>query len=58
MGTFKRLLELSTAGDMDLLCQRYAGFYRFATLLERLAQGIADGRIPTPQPGHERETPP
>ena len=56
--TFQQLLESSTAAEMDLLCQRYAGFHRFATLLERLAQGIADGTIPTPQPGHERETPP
>lgn len=34
---------------MDMLCERYNGFYRFATLLERLAEGIADGSIPVPE---------
>jgi hypothetical protein len=33
---------------MDILCQQYDGFYRFAKLLENLAQGIADGTIPVP----------
>ncbi len=27
----------------------YEGFYRFATLLERMAVGIADGRIVVPK---------
>jgi hypothetical protein len=34
---------------MDVLCERYNGFYRFAKLLENLAQGIADGSIPVPE---------
>jgi hypothetical protein len=34
---------------MDLLCEQYDGFYRFAHLLERLAEGIADGSIPVPE---------
>jgi hypothetical protein len=48
MGTFKQLMDLSTGEEMNALCQRYDGFYRFATLLERLAEGIADGSIPVP----------
>ena len=44
MGTFKQLLDTCTGKDMDTLCARDNGFYRFAKLLERLAGGIADGR--------------
>ena len=49
MGTFKQLLDTCTGADMDALCARYDGFYRFAKLLERLAEGIADGSIPMPE---------
>ena len=49
MGTFKRLMDGSTQIEMDELCQRDDGFYRFAFLLERLAEGIADGTIPVPE---------
>ena len=49
MGTFKQLLDTCTGADMDALCARYDGFYRFATLLERLAEGIADGSTPGPE---------
>jgi hypothetical protein len=49
MGTFKQLMDLSTGEEMNVLCQRYDGFYRFANLLERLAEGIADGSIPVPE---------
>jgi hypothetical protein len=48
LGTFKQLMEISTGADMNALCQRYAGLYRCAHLLERLAEGIADGSIPVP----------
>jgi hypothetical protein len=51
MGTFKQLLDTCSGEDMDHLCQQYDGFYRFATLLETLAQGIADGTIPVPPEG-------
>ena len=47
--TFKQLLDTCAGAEMDLLCDRYDGFYRFAQLLERLAQGIADGSIPVPE---------
>ena len=49
MGTFKQLMDTSTGEEMDALCQRYDGFYRFAKLLELLAEGIADGSIPVPE---------
>ena len=48
MGTFKQLMDMSTGEEMNALCQRYDGFYHFAKLLERLAEGIADGSIPVP----------
>jgi hypothetical protein len=51
MGTFKQLLDTCSGEEMDLLCQQYDGFYRFAKLLETLAQGIADGTIPVPPEG-------
>jgi hypothetical protein len=49
MGLFKQLLDTCSPEDMDVLCERYKGFYRFAQLLENLAQGIADGTIPVPE---------
>ena len=49
MPTFKQLLDTCTGADMDALCARYDGFYRFAKLLERLAEGIAEGSIPVPE---------
>ena len=49
MGTFKQLLDTCTRADIDTLCERYDGFYRFAKLLEMLAEGIADGSIPVPE---------
>jgi hypothetical protein len=49
MPTFKQLLDTCTGAEMDKLCARYDGFSRFAQLLERLAEGIADGSIPVPE---------
>ena len=49
MGTFKQLLDTCTGAEMDALCERYDSFYRFAKLLERLAEGIANGSIPVPE---------
>ena len=48
MGTFKQLLDTCSRADMDTLCARHDGFYRFAKLLEMLAEGLADGSIPVP----------
>jgi hypothetical protein len=49
MDMFKQLMDSSTSEEMDLLCERYPGFYRFGKVLERLAEGIASGRIPVPK---------
>jgi len=49
MTAFKQLLDTTTEDDMALLLEYYPGFYRFAKLLEQLAEGIADGRIPVPK---------
>ena len=49
MPTFKQLLDTCTGEEMDILCDRYDGFHRFAKLLEMLAEGIADGSIPVPE---------
>ncbi len=49
MPTFKQSLDPCTGEEMNMLCDRYDGFYRFAQLLERLAEGIADGSIPVPE---------
>ena len=48
MATFKQLLDISTQEQMNFICQTYPGFYRFANLLEKLAQGIQDGTISIP----------
>lgn len=50
MEPFKQLLDTCTRLEMNLLVQRYDGFYRFANLLERLAQTIQDGVITVPTP--------
>ena len=47
LGTFKQLLETCTSAELNALCDRYEGLYRFAKLLEMLA-AIADGSIPVP----------
>ena len=48
MGTFKEVMDSSTKDEMDELCERYSGFYRFGKLLEAVAQGIQDGSIRAP----------
>lgn len=49
MDSFEQLMDSSTAEEMDLLCERYPGFYRFGKVLERVAEGIATGRIAVPK---------
>ena len=51
MTTFKELLDTTTHEQMDNLCEIYPGFYRFAKLIENLAQGIHDGTISVPPEG-------
>jgi hypothetical protein len=38
-----------TSEDINALYDRYAGLYRLAILLEKLAAGIADGSISVPK---------
>lgn len=45
MEPFKQVMESTTPVQMDYLIQQYDGFYRFAKLLEQMAQGISDGKI-------------
>ena len=40
---FKHLLDTLKQGEMDELCLKYSGFYRFAKMMERLAEGIEAG---------------
>lgn len=49
MDTFKQLLDSSTHNQIDLLSAQYPGFYRFAKLLESLAEAIHEGRIDVPK---------
>jgi hypothetical protein len=62
MDSFKQLLDSCTSLEMTLLNQRFDGFYRFARLLELLAQGIADGAIEVPPdvplPKQQPQSPP
>jgi hypothetical protein len=48
MDTIKELLDTASEHKMDELCDKYDGFYHFMKILERLAQNIADGKIPIP----------
>jgi hypothetical protein len=48
MPAFKRLLDSGHA-SMDGLCLRFGGFYRYAKILEMIADGIASGEIQVPR---------
>jgi hypothetical protein len=45
MHDFKRIMDTSAEGDMDMLCSKYSHFFRFAKLMEQLAEGIAAGKF-------------
>lgn len=45
MHDFKRILDTSAPGDMDALCSQYPHFYRFAKLMEQLAEAVATGKL-------------
>ncbi|MNH33057.1 hypothetical protein D3C79_935430 [compost metagenome] len=47
--TFKQVLDSSSKIQIDYICRQYTGFFRFAKLVELLAQGIADGVIKVPK---------
>lgn len=48
MVPYKKLMDTTTNIQMDYLNQNYSGLYRFAKLLEGMAQGISDGTIDVP----------
>lgn len=48
MTGFKHLMDALNQEDINWLCNRYEGFYRFAKLLENLAGAIASGDIEAP----------
>ena len=54
MATFKELLDISTQDEVNLLCETYPGFYRFAKLQELIAQGLQDGTISVDTPMTDR----
>ena len=45
MSAFKTLLDSCEGDQLDQLCSQFVGFYRYAKLLEQMAQAIQDGRI-------------
>jgi hypothetical protein len=45
MSGFKDLLDQLSGQEIDLICQQYEGFYKFANILEKVAQGIKRGDI-------------
>jgi hypothetical protein len=49
MPGFKYLLNIARPGDMDELCERFDGFYRYAKILEDVAAGIQSGEIKVPK---------
>jgi len=48
MPAFHQLLSTAQPGDIDQLCRKFPGFYRYAKTLEALATGIQSGAIPVP----------
>ncbi|MHB9513471.1 arylsulfatase regulator [Pseudomonas amygdali] len=49
MMVFKQVLDSSSKIQMDYICLQYPGLFRFAKIMELLAQGIADGVIQVPK---------
>ena len=49
MPSFKRLMDTCTRDQMDGLCESFPGFYRYAKILEQIAEGIHSGAIKVPK---------
>jgi hypothetical protein len=45
MDDFKRILDTAAPGDLDMLCEQYPHFYRFAKVMEQFAAAIAAGNF-------------
>ncbi|EGY29572.1 hypothetical protein Rin_00004490 [Candidatus Regiella insecticola 5.15] len=58
MPAFKRIIDSTSKLQMDYICQQYEGFYRFAKLMERVAQCLADGVIEVPKYPSNKNVPP
>ena len=43
MHGFKHLLDTLDSNGMDQVCEEYPGFYIFAQMMERIAEGCRDG---------------
>jgi hypothetical protein len=43
MEEIKELMDSSSRDELNQYCTRYEGFYQYMKLLEKLAQGCADG---------------
>jgi len=48
LGSFKQLVDLSSAEELNKLSDKFLGLHRFASLLERIAMGIRSGAIEPP----------
>lgn len=48
MGDIKKLMISSTHTEIDNLCEKHYGFYRFIKVLESLEEGISHGTISVP----------
>jgi hypothetical protein len=48
MPDFHHLMMNTSGPEMDALCEEYAGFFRYAKILETVASGIASGKIKVP----------
>ncbi len=49
MPEFKALLDSPYKNEIDKESARFPGFYRYATVLSSIAEGIADGSIQVPR---------
>jgi hypothetical protein len=49
MPGFKRLMDTCTRDEMDGLCESFPDFYRYAKILERIAERIQSGAIKVPK---------
>lgn len=48
MKDFKSLMDTTSEADMNVLYERFDGFYRYIKVLENVARGIDSGDIRVP----------
>ncbi len=49
MPGFRRVMDTSTRAELDALCESFPEFFRYAKILERIAEGIRSGAIKVPK---------